>query len=79
MSVGSVGQNYSAQWRNFNGNTDQVADLISMMKNIMSSRLKMLEPFRNQSTALPPCHSNFKIYWVPLTQIEMIEYAENLE
>jgi thymidylate synthase len=78
IGVGSVGQNYSAQWRNFNGNTDQIADLISMMKkDIMSSRLKVnaWNPSETNLTALPPCHSEFQVIGVPLTQIEMIEYA----
>lgn len=78
IGVGSVGQNYSAQWRNFNGNTDQIADLISTMKkDIMSSRLKVnaWNPSETNLTALPPCHSEFQVIGVPLTQIEMVEYA----
>lgn len=70
---GSVGQNYSAQWRNYNGNTDQIAELIQgMREDIMSSRLKVeaWNPSEINKTALPPCHTGFQIIGVPLTDFE---------
>ncbi len=66
---GSVGQNYSVQWRNFNGNTDQIKDLVKTMAlDIMSSRLKVnaWNPSETDLTALPPCHSEFQVIGVPL-------------
>jgi len=69
VKKGSVGQNYSVQWRNFNGKTDQIADLIlGMKKDIMSSRLKVnaWNPSEIFETALPPCHSEFQVIGVPL-------------
>lgn len=69
LGSGSVGQNYSAQWRNFNGTTDQIKILIDdMRKDIMSSRLKVnaWNPSEVELTALPPCHSEFQIIGVPL-------------
>ncbi len=69
IGKGSVGQNYSVQWRNFNGKTDQIKDLIEgMKKDIMSSRLKVnaWNPSEVEETALPPCHSEFQIIGVPL-------------
>lgn len=69
MGMGSVGQNYSVQWRNFNGNTDQIKNLIKDMKSdIMSSRLKVnaWNPSEIFMTALPPCHSEFQVIGVPL-------------
>lgn len=66
---GSVGQNYSKQWRDFNGNTDQIELLVkNMKKDIMSSRLKVnaWNPSEIDLTALPPCHSEFQIIGVPL-------------
>lgn len=69
IGKGSVGQNYSVQWRNFNGNTDQIKILIDdMRKDIMSSRLKVnaWNPSEVDLTALPPCHSEFQIIGVPL-------------
>lgn len=69
IGIGSVGQNYSVQWRNFNGNTDQIKDLIKTMAlDIMSSRLKVnaWNPSETELTALPPCHSEFQVIGVPL-------------
>lgn len=69
IGKGSVGQNYSVQWRNFNGNTDQIDNLIKGMKSdIMSSRLKVnaWNPSETNLTALPPCHSEFQVIGVPL-------------
>lgn len=67
--TGSVGQNYSVQWRNYNGKTDQLRNLIDdMQKDIMSSRLKVnaWNPSEVDETALPPCHSEFQVIGVPL-------------
>lgn len=69
LGCGSVGQNYSVQWRNFNGNTDQIKNMINdMRENIMSSRIKVnaWNPCEVDMTALPPCHSEFQIIGVPL-------------
>lgn len=79
LGEGSVGQNYSAQWRNFNGKTDQIAELIATMKkDIMSSRLKVnaWNPSETNLTALPPCHSEFQVIGVPLTHEEMVNHAQ---
>jgi thymidylate synthase len=69
LGCGSVGQNYSVQWRNFNGKTDQIKELIDTMnKDIMSSRLKVnaWNPCEVDMTALPPCHSEFQVIGVPM-------------
>jgi thymidylate synthase len=76
---GSVGQNYSVQWRNFNGNTDQITRLINEMReDIMSSRLKVnaWNPSELDKTALPPCHSEFQVVGVPLTFSQRMYFAE---
>jgi thymidylate synthase len=69
LGRGSVGQNYSTQWRDYNGDTDQILNLIrDMKKNIMSTRLKVAawNPSEINKTALPPCHDGFQIVGVPL-------------
>jgi len=66
---GSVGQNYSVQWRNYNGKIDQIDELIKGMKSdIMGSRLIVdsWNPCELDETALPPCHVYFQIIGVPL-------------
>lgn len=69
LGQGSVGQNYSVQWRNFGGKVDQISNLIRDMKaDIMGSRLivNAWNPLELDKTALPPCHSQFQIIGVPL-------------
>ena len=69
IGIGSVGQNYSKQWRDFNGEVDQISELVKgMKKDIMSSRLKVeaWNPAEIGETALPPCHTGFQIIGVPL-------------
>ena len=69
LGQGSVGQNYSVQWRNFGGKVDQISNLIRDMKSdIMGSRLivNAWNPLELDKTALPPCHSQFQVIGVPL-------------
>jgi len=69
IGIGSVGQNYGVQWRKFNGEIDQIQQLIDGMKaDIMSSRLKVSAWNSSElnETALPPCHDGFQIIGVPL-------------
>lgn len=78
IGKGSVGQNYSVQWRNFNGKTDQIKYLIEGMRdNIMSTWLKVAawNPTEIYETALPPCHDGFQVIGVPLTTEEMVSLA----
>lgn len=68
IGKGSVGKNYSVQWRNFCG-VDQIKRLIEdMSSDIMSSRLKVnaWNPAEIFDTALPPCHSEFQVIGVPI-------------
>jgi thymidylate synthase len=77
IGKGSVGRNYSVQWRDFCG-VDQIKRLIEdMEKDIMSSRLKVnaWNPAEIFDTALPPCHSEFQVIGVPLTFEERKEVA----
>lgn len=74
----NVGRNYSVQWRDFNGKTDQIKELIEGMKrDIMSSRLKVSawNPSELNDTALPPCHDSFQVIGVPLRLGERTDIA----
>jgi thymidylate synthase len=69
FGVGSVGRNYGVQWRDFNGKTDQLTEVINAAtKDIMSSRLRVSawNPSELDLTALPPCHTDFQIVGIPL-------------
>ena len=66
---GSVGNNYSVQWRHSDDEVDQIEYVINEMKrNIMSTRIKLSawNPSELNKTALPPCHDGFQIIGVPL-------------
>jgi thymidylate synthase len=68
LGSGSVGRNYSKQWRDFNG-IDQIQNLVDDMKaDIMGSRLivSAWNPSELDQTALPPCHNYFQIIGVPM-------------
>lgn len=69
IGEGSVGRNYSKQWRDYNGEVDQIYELINGMKeDIMSSRLKVSawNPAELDKTSLPACHSELQVIGVPL-------------
>lgn len=60
----TVGQNYSKQWRAYNGEIDQIKLLIDgMIKDINGSRLIVDSWNINEinETALPPCHNYFQV------------------
>ena len=69
LGRGSVGANYSRQWRNFDGKgIDQIQLLLNgMRKDIMGSRLIVdaWNPAELDKTALPPCHTGFQIVGEP--------------
>lgn len=68
LGSGSVGRNYSKQWRDFNG-IDQIQNLVDDMKaDIMGSRLivSAWNPSELDQTALPPCHIGFQVIGIPL-------------
>jgi thymidylate synthase len=73
IGVGSVGQNYSKQWTAYNGNVNQIENLIKdMQSDIMGGRLivNAWNPSELNKTALPPCHTFFQIIGVPLQNNE---------
>lgn len=71
IGKGSVGANYSVQWRNYNNEgIDQIQLLLDgMRKDIMGSRLivNAWNPEQLDQTALPPCHTGFQIIGEPLS------------
>lgn len=63
---GSVGRNYGVQWRNYNGEVDQIKNLIlGVCRNINSTYLivNAWNPSDLKKTALPPCHVYFQLVW----------------
>jgi thymidylate synthase len=78
LGEGSVGQNYSRQWRAYAEQIDQITKLINEMRvNIMSSYLVVnaWNPTELDQTALAPCHYGFQVVGVPLTIEEKKEWV----
>jgi thymidylate synthase len=66
---GDCGKNYSHQWRRFNGEVDQLHNIVEQMrKDIMNTRMIVTawNPSEINQTALPPCHYGFQVVGVPL-------------
>ena len=62
---GDLGPVYGKQWRSFNGQVDQLTDVINQIKNNPSSRRLIVSawnPVDVPKMALPPCHSLFQFY-----------------
>lgn len=62
---GELGPVYGAQWRNWNGETDQLQTLITNLKNDPYSRRHMVSAWnvsQLKDMALPPCHCLMQFY-----------------
>ena len=62
---GDIGRGYGYQWRNWEGNRDQITDIIEQIKFNPNSRRLIVtawNPNDIDKTALPPCHCFFQFY-----------------
>lgn len=62
---GNVGPIYGPQWRNWDGNIDQIYNLIKEIKNNPNSRRHIVSAWNVSelpNMALPPCHMMFQCY-----------------
>ncbi len=62
---GDMGRVYGKQWRDWNGVTDQIANLISGLKTDPTSRRHIVtawNPSELDKMALPPCHMFFQCH-----------------
>jgi len=73
---GNLGPIYGKQWRSWNGEIDQIQNLINDLKENPDSRRLLLtawNPTEVDKAVLPPCHYGFQLYTRELTMKERLD------
>jgi thymidylate synthase len=76
---GSLGKIYGYQWRNWNGNIDQISELIKQLKENPDSRRLLVSAWNISDLphqVLPPCHTEFQFYTRELSEKERVKLYE---
>jgi thymidylate synthase len=77
---GDLGPVYGAQWTNWNGEVNQIQDVIHKLKTNPDDRRIMLSAWNPSAIpfmALPPCHYCCQFYTKEMTLQERIKWAED--
>lgn len=79
-TCGYMGKIYGYQWRNFNGKTDQLQDVINKLNNDPTNRRMIItahNPFDLETgdVALPSCHNYIQFYTQPMTFEQRINWV----
>jgi thymidylate synthase len=74
---GNLGKIYGYQWRNWNGEIDQISELIKELKSNPDSRRILLSAWNPSDLphqVLPPCHYGFQVYTRELSESERFNW-----
>lgn len=74
---GNLGKIYGYQWRNWNGEIDQISELIEQLKDNPDSRRLLVSAWAVHdlpNMTLPPCHYGFQVYTRELSASERATY-----
>jgi thymidylate synthase len=77
---GELGKIYGFQWRSWNGEIDQIQNLINDLKENPDSRRLLLtawNPAEVDKAVLPPCHYGFQVYTRELSLEERKQIFED--
>ena len=77
---GNLGKIYGYQWRNWNGEIDQISELIRLLKETPDSRRMVVSAWAVHdlpNMVLPPCHYSFQVYTRELSLNERRDIARN--
>jgi thymidylate synthase len=76
---GELGPIYGYEWRNWNGEIDQISDLIKQLKENPDSRRLLVSAWNISDLphqVLPPCHYGFQVYTRELSLEERLCIAD---
>ena len=76
---GNLGKIYGYQWRNWNGEIDQITNLINELKTNPDSRRLMISAWNVgelDQMVLPPCHYGFQMYTRELSDEERLDWMK---
>jgi thymidylate synthase len=79
---GNLGKIYGYQWRNWNGEIDQISELIRQIKENPDSRRLLVSAWNASDLphqVLPPCHYGFQVWTRELSDEERIKLFVKLE
>lgn len=75
--IGDLGKVYGYQWRNQNGTTDQLADVIKTLQSNPYSRYHIIDAWNKSDfseMALPPCHLLYHFTVSPFTDQDKVNW-----
>ena len=75
---GDLGKIYGYQWRNWNGEIDQISELIRQLKENPDSRRLLVSAWNPSDLpyqVLPPCHYGFQVYTRELSWGEQVQWV----
>ena len=75
---GDLGKIYGFQWRNWNGEIDQISEVIKQLKENPDSRRLLVSAWNPSDLpyqVLPPCHYGFQVYTRELSWEEQVQWV----
>ena len=75
---GDLGKIYGYQWRNWNGEIDQISELIRQLNENPDSRRLLVSAWNPSDLpyqVLPPCHYGFQVYTRELSWEEQVQWV----